>query len=85
MGVCVICQTDRINRVLMPCRHACVCDICFGRLNNSCPMCRTQISTFFTLDGKVLEEPEQEPDDLDGTNWWTRANTRLNRMFGLEH
>ena len=82
-GVCIVCQTETINRVVMPCRHACVCDRCFVKLT-SCPMCRAPIYMYFTLDGSdgttrdvdVGEEPANE-------GWWSKLNTKLNRMLGF--
>ncbi|XP_062858625.1 cell growth regulator with RING finger domain protein 1 [Trichomycterus rosablanca] len=45
---CVVCQNAAVNRVLLPCRHACVCDECVVHFQH-CPMCRTFICESFTL------------------------------------
>ncbi|XP_049612013.1 cell growth regulator with RING finger domain protein 1 isoform X1 [Syngnathus scovelli] len=45
---CVVCQNAAINRVLLPCRHACVCDSCFSHFSH-CPICRAFIQESFAL------------------------------------
>ncbi|XP_056283826.1 cell growth regulator with RING finger domain protein 1 [Pseudoliparis swirei] len=45
---CVVCQNAAVNKVLLPCRHACVCDSCVGRFQH-CPMCRAFVHESFTL------------------------------------
>lgn len=45
---CVVCQNAAVNRVLLPCRHACVCDGCVGHFQH-CPMCRAFIIESFAL------------------------------------
>ncbi|XP_037541213.1 cell growth regulator with RING finger domain protein 1 [Nematolebias whitei] len=46
---CVVCQNAAVNRVLLPCRHACVCDHCVTHFQH-CPICRA-----FVLESFVLE------------------------------
>ncbi|RVE55866.1 hypothetical protein OJAV_G00230550 [Oryzias javanicus] len=48
---CVVCQNAAVNRVLLPCRHACVCDSCVSRFQH-CPICRA-----FVLESFVLGTP----------------------------
>ncbi|XP_075993360.1 cell growth regulator with RING finger domain protein 1 isoform X2 [Genypterus blacodes] len=45
---CVVCQNAAVNRVLLPCRHACVCDGCVSHFQH-CPMCRAFVLESFTL------------------------------------
>ncbi|XP_010753214.3 cell growth regulator with RING finger domain protein 1 [Larimichthys crocea] len=45
---CVVCQNAEVNRVLLPCRHACVCDSCVSRFQH-CPICRAFVLESFTL------------------------------------
>ncbi|XP_028858126.1 cell growth regulator with RING finger domain protein 1 [Denticeps clupeoides] len=45
---CVVCQNAPVNRVLLPCRHACVCDSCVARFQH-CPMCRAFVVESFAL------------------------------------
>ncbi|XP_060907367.1 cell growth regulator with RING finger domain protein 1 isoform X2 [Labrus mixtus] len=45
---CVVCQNAAVNRVLLPCRHACVCDGCVSRFQH-CPICRAFILESFSL------------------------------------
>lgn len=45
---CVVCQNAAVNRVLLPCRHACVCDGCVSHFQH-CPMCRAFVIESFTL------------------------------------
>ncbi|XP_017288240.1 cell growth regulator with RING finger domain protein 1 [Kryptolebias marmoratus] len=51
---CVICQNAAVNRVLLPCRHACVCDQCVTHFQH-CPICRA-----FVLESFVLELPAEQ-------------------------
>ncbi|XP_076612939.1 cell growth regulator with RING finger domain protein 1 isoform X1 [Chaetodon auriga] len=45
---CVICQNAAVNRVLLPCRHTCVCDSCVSHFQH-CPICRAFVLESFTL------------------------------------
>ncbi|XP_061602881.1 cell growth regulator with RING finger domain protein 1 isoform X2 [Cololabis saira] len=45
---CVICQNGTVNRVLLPCRHACVCDRCVTHFQH-CPICRAFVMESFVL------------------------------------
>ncbi|XP_068609879.1 cell growth regulator with RING finger domain protein 1 isoform X1 [Brachionichthys hirsutus] len=45
---CVVCQNAAVNRVLLPCRHACVCDSCMSHFQH-CPICRAFVLESFTL------------------------------------
>lgn len=59
---CVVCQNAEVNRVLLPCRHACVCDSCVSHFQH-CPICRAFILESFTLtQGPATEQwPHNEP------------------------
>ncbi|KAL4630377.1 cell growth regulator with RING finger domain protein 1 [Arapaima gigas] len=45
---CVVCQNAPVNRVLLPCRHTCLCDSCVARVQH-CPMCRAFVLESFAL------------------------------------
>ncbi|XP_029903000.1 cell growth regulator with RING finger domain protein 1 [Myripristis murdjan] len=45
---CVVCQNASVNRVLLPCRHACVCDSCVSHFQH-CPICRAFVIESFAL------------------------------------
>ncbi|XP_043553623.1 cell growth regulator with RING finger domain protein 1 [Chiloscyllium plagiosum] len=45
---CVVCQNAPVNWVLLPCRHACLCDCCVNYFKQ-CPMCREFIAESFAL------------------------------------
>ncbi|KAM6906479.1 cell growth regulator with RING finger domain protein 1 isoform 2-T2 [Lycodopsis pacificus] len=45
---CVVCQNAAVSKVLLPCRHACVCDSCVSHFQH-CPMCRAFVQESFTL------------------------------------
>lgn len=55
---CVACQNAPVNRVLLPCRHTCLCDGCVSRVQH-CPMCRAFVLEAFALCRRPLED-EQE-------------------------
>ncbi|XP_059813649.1 cell growth regulator with RING finger domain protein 1 isoform X1 [Hypanus sabinus] len=65
---CVVCQNAPVNWVLLPCRHACLCDCCVTYFNR-CPMCREFVCESFALksSGVRTEENidvvENEADD----------------------
>lgn len=43
-GVCVACLDHRVNRILQPCKHACLCAECYcGLQERVCPTCRKPI------------------------------------------
>ncbi|CAB4017562.1 E3 ubiquitin- ligase RNF26-like [Paramuricea clavata] len=49
--LCVICQDNVKNILLMPCRHVCMCQQCLNEIRQGrvqlaqCPLCRTQIQS----------------------------------------
>ena len=45
-NVCVVCQDNDAVIVLLPCRHACLCDSCLAQMT-ACPVCRTNIDSYF--------------------------------------
>ncbi|XP_063295854.1 cell growth regulator with RING finger domain protein 1 isoform X2 [Pelobates fuscus] len=45
---CVVCQNDGVNWVLLPCRHACLCDGCLAYFHH-CPICRQFVQESFPL------------------------------------
>lgn len=45
---CVVCQNAAVNKVLLPCRHTCVCDSCVPHLQH-CPICRAFVLESFAL------------------------------------
>ncbi|XP_069475186.1 E3 ubiquitin-protein ligase NEURL3 [Ambystoma mexicanum] len=45
-GDCVVCLSSKVQAVISPCGHACLCDSCVQRLlqdSAKCPMCRQEI------------------------------------------
>ena len=44
--MCQICYNERVNRLLLPCRHAKMCAQCIEQLNDprKCPFCREVIT-----------------------------------------
>lgn len=81
-GNCIVCHTDVINRALLPCRHACVCDGCFLRLDK-CPMCRSVIESYFQLTPKD-GVPWSEDDVASPKPWYEDWNDRLNAYLGFQ-
>lgn len=45
---CLVCMSGPITRVLLPCRHACMCQSCLQKLVY-CPVCRSAISSTFDI------------------------------------
>lgn len=47
--LCLICYSDKIDTIILPCRHMCVCSECSVALqekSKQCPMCRIPITSF---------------------------------------
>lgn len=86
--LCAVCQELNVTRVILPCKHACVCRRCFDRLSGRCPMCRTYIQSFFI----IQEESESETDSQDAAEPASDVNQRrswrqrlddLNQMYAM--
>jgi len=43
---CTVCATERVTHVLLPCKHACICENCFN-LIDKCPICRRHVTSYF--------------------------------------
>jgi hypothetical protein len=41
--LCVICMDNRINTVMVPCGHFCICHPCARELSHVCPICRSHV------------------------------------------
>lgn len=54
---CVVCQNGGVNWVLLPCRHACLCDSCVCYFKQ-CPMCRQFVQESFALCNQ--KEPDKD-------------------------
>ena len=82
---CVVCQDLPVTRVIFPCRHACVCRRCFGRLGNRCPMCRTYVQSFFLLDQEEESEEEEEVASAASRTrkTWGQWLEEMNHNFAL--
>lgn len=81
---CVICQTNRITRALLPCRHVCFCRSCSNRMDN-CPMCRTRITSYFLVGEENSEEEEEEEENTNPQpqTLLQRMNNTLNDLMGF--
>ena len=43
---CVICKSQPISHIMLPCAHFCLCEFCISRkeeFHGKCPMCNTEI------------------------------------------
>ena len=81
---CVVCQELKVSRCILPCKHACVCHVCFQYLKNRCPLCRTFINSYFPIG----EEPEQvispaTTSSSDQTNLVRRVVQALSTGIGV--
>lgn len=61
---CVICISNFINTVLLPCRHMCTCHVCSDHIiqdprNKQCPLCRKEIDNYLTLEVKDKERRDE--------------------------
>lgn len=73
---CVVCHVYPVTRTNMPCKHACVCKLCFNKLHNVCPICRQSIHSFLVLidESFLPRTEEEEQDDISSDirrlGWW---------------
>lgn len=51
-NLCIVCQMLPITRAIIPCGHACLCCLCYSKIN-CCPMCRQPMTSSF----KIRDEP----------------------------
>lgn len=61
---CVVCQNAPINRVLLPCRHACVCNGCVCHFLH-CPICRAFVLESFALSNKATHDEDKKEDLIE--------------------
>ena len=48
-GLCVACDDNVANIVLMPCNHLCLCEECHKKWNETCPTCRTEVKNIMKV------------------------------------
>jgi len=70
---CVVCQEEKISRVILPCRHAASCHTCFNRLEH-CPMCRGFIQSYFL----IAKEPQINIQNSTSTEEITQSRNQEN-------
>lgn len=76
---CVVCQNGAVNWVLLPCRHACLCDGCVRHFQQ-CPMCRQLVQESFALGS----QKEQDKDKLKKTLWGCHYILKLRSTLSTE-
>lgn len=88
--LCSVCQVSPVTRVIIPCRHVCLCTQCFEKVE-TCPICRGHIAYYF----KTRQDPTSSSNGTSSTNpsespqfpnWWQRAerfNERFSDAIGL--
>ncbi|KRX04319.1 hypothetical protein PPERSA_03559 [Pseudocohnilembus persalinus] len=64
---CIICFTDLIDTVILPCRHMCICMECAksiqqqkSRAKKTCPICRKQIESFLRIQKHSNQKQQQQ-------------------------
>ncbi|EAS05116.3 RING zinc finger protein, putative (macronuclear) [Tetrahymena thermophila SB210] len=63
---CIICMTDLIDTVIMPCKHMCICVECAKtfqqkKSNRLCPVCRKEIESFLRISKQQQSQGQQKP------------------------
>lgn len=59
---CTICYVNRVNTMVTPCRHMCLCYSCAKILKDrsrKCPICRVVVTGFIKLDRKHKRKTEK--------------------------
>jgi hypothetical protein len=99
LAPCVVCESNIIDVVILPCRHMCVCFSCFKRVKN-CPMCRSYIQKYFRLNqGAATSLGDECSDPVSGegagggsgsgpstsaTSLLSNVSSKINRWLGIE-
>lgn len=50
-GRCIACWVRKADRVLLPCRHLCLCGTCLNACRSKCPVCRCTVSDHIEVFG----------------------------------
>lgn len=50
-GRCVACWSRNADRLLLPCRHLCLCGTCWRSCKSTCPICRGAVSNVIEVFG----------------------------------
>lgn len=98
-AACSVCLSNPVEIGLLPCRHFCVCEVCFYKLPNvkRCPICRSYVVKFFrhktvkNSQGKEeqVEEPFQpnlppDPEDGQGSSTFSWLSNKFSRLLGTQ-
>jgi len=90
--LCSVCQVSLVTRAIIPCRHVCLCKLCFEKVE-SCPICRGPIIYYFRTREEAISPTNSMNTNLNNTNelaesltWWQRVerfNERFSDAMGL--
>lgn len=79
---CVVCISKPATRVNLPCRHASTCGQCFSRLpQGKCPMCRSQIDSYFLIGEEDTEEINEE--EISPPLTWRQRLAEMEHRFAM--
>ncbi|GFH46940.1 hypothetical protein CTEN210_03414 [Chaetoceros tenuissimus] len=58
---CVICLERDVRKLLLPCGHPCLCEVCgteqgLSKLKHKCPECRAKVKTVVSFFGRVVND-----------------------------
>lgn len=85
--LCVVCHYFPLSRALLPCRHTCICAVCFGKLDR-CPMCRAAITSYFCIRSEEYVPPNAIESKVNSkskvtVHWLDALNDRLTDFLGF--
>lgn len=85
--LCVVCHYFPLSRALLPCRHTCICAVCFSKLER-CPMCRSPITSYFCIRSEEylpanFIESRSNKTKGGGAHWLDALNDRLTDFLGF--
>uniref|UniRef100_A0A2M4BPW9 Putative cell growth regulator with ring finger domain protein 1 n=1 Tax=Anopheles marajoara TaxID=58244 RepID=A0A2M4BPW9_9DIPT len=86
--LCVVCHYFPLSRALLPCRHTCICAVCFSKLDR-CPMCRATITSYFCirteeyLPASSTNELKVNSKPKGTVHWLDALNDRLTDFLGF--
>ena len=85
--ICLSCQntTQRIDKVLFPCEHACICTSCLkSSVPQKCPLCKENIRRVFDLDGKESENYWKWIEEVGAVIIYFQRHIRLTGLLIYE-
>lgn len=83
--LCSVCQVSAVTRVIIPCRHVCLCTQCFQKVD-ICPICRGTILYYFKTRPDIPTTNNAAGEESQHFTLWQRVerwNEHFSEAMGL--